>query len=112
MEQINIMDNTYRDLLYYQTLLLQKNNAVNDIQPQEIKLNQVEIEILYFLARSESPNEIAKYFSTVGKKISKLTVSWIILNQLYPKFKVRSDSELLDKAYSLKLIPFILESFI
>ncbi len=76
---------------------------------QKIKLTKREREILYFLSLNKSPKEIATILSGLeNKPLSSATILSIIDKQLYIKFEVFNVSQLIEKANSLKLIPFIL----
>lgn len=76
---------------------------------EEIKLTKREQEVLYLLSRHKSPKEISSILSDLEKKpISPKTVQGVIDKQLYPKFKVYSTGELVEKAHMYEYIPFIL----
>ena len=73
-----------------------------------IRLSPREREILYYLSYNKSAKEIANILSILEKKaISHLTIHSIINKQLYVKFDVMSISELIEKAHSYGIIPFI-----
>lgn len=84
-------------------------NRCND-NDLKIKLTKRESEVLYFLSLNKSPKEIASIVGILeNKHVSPATIQAIIDKQLYFKFKVFSISNLIEKAYLLKLIPFLPE---
>jgi PAS domain S-box-containing protein len=74
----------------------------------DIKLTKREQEVLYFLSLNRSPKDIAMIISTLeNKEIMDSTINAIINKKLYPKFNVFNVGQLIEKAYVLKLIPFL-----
>ncbi|MCC2625288.1 MAG: Sensory box histidine kinase/response regulator [Burkholderiales bacterium] len=88
---------------------LGKNKKEYDLNIQ-IKLSKREKEVLYYLALNQSPKEISNILSTLENKIiTTATVQALINKRLYTKFDVNTSSQLIEKANSLRLIPFLLD---
>jgi DNA-binding NarL/FixJ family response regulator len=82
-------------------------------QDKKITLTPREKQILYLLSFNRSSKEIASFLSSVeNKPLSPLTVASMINKKLYKKLDVTNTRQLIEKANHLKLIPFILDSFI
>ncbi len=76
-----------------------------------IKLSKREKEILYYLALNQSPKEISSILSALeNKNVTPATINALINKGLYIKFGVNTISQLIEKANSFKLIPFVLDN--
>ncbi|MCC2625453.1 MAG: hypothetical protein K0R14_1326 [Burkholderiales bacterium] len=109
---IAFMDKVMREIQNYRIDELNEKLSAQGLQIAdcdiEIKLTKREREILYFLSLSRSPKDIAIIISTLeNKEICDSTINAIINKKLYPKFKVFNVGQLIEKAYILKLIPFL-----
>jgi len=113
----SFIDEIQRNIKAYQLELLNEKtsgtNTVNSYEKFDIKLTTRDVEILYLLSIGKSPKEIASILSKIYKRnISASTISALINKQLYPKFDVYNVSQLIEKATSLKMIPFMAESIL
>lgn len=76
---------------------------------KHIHLSKREQEILYYLSLNQSTKDIATILSILDKtSILPSTIQSTINKRLYTKFDVLSVSQLIEKANSMKLIPFFL----
>ena len=88
-------------------------NMINIHKNIAINITTREAEILYLLSLGKSPKEIAVTLSKIYKKtISASTIGALINKQLYPKFDVYNVSQLIEKATTLKMVPFMMENLL
>lgn len=81
-----------------------------ELPKYNVKLSKREREILYYLSLNKVPKEIAAIIvSNENKDISPATIQSYI-KRLYVKLNVVNVSQLIQRANSLGLIPFILEN--
>ena len=107
------MDNI-QSLLQEAKIKILNNNAgtsINTLQQDvDIVLTKRELQVLYFLSMGKSPKAIAEILGKLeNKKVESSTIGGLINKQLYPKFNVFNQGQLIEKAQILKLIPFLHE---
>lgn len=83
----------------------------SELPKYNIKLSKRERQILYYLSFNKVPKEIATIISSdENKVISPATIQSIINKRLFRKLNVVSIGQLIERANTLGLIPFMLES--
>lgn len=106
----NLVNEFFHSIHAYQIKILHKRLGINPktlvIKPPN--LTKREREVLFYLSLNKSPKEIANILTVIDKKIvAPSTVQSIIDKRLYSKLDSYNISQLIEKAYILKLIPLL-----
>lgn len=105
----NCLDDIQNTIQTYKFGILNSKLGITatNLPHAEIVLTKRESEILYYISLNKSPKEIAGILSIIDQKdIASTTIQAIINKQLYPKFGVYNVSQLVERANTLRLIPF------